>query len=79
VPLSAQYGKGQLEITMAPAKGLQACDNAATYRSGVKELCQQRGLLASFFSYPFGAAGALAFGGRSRLTIPRLSTAVFVI
>eukprot|EP01050_Picozoa_sp_SAG11_P056189 SAG11_NODE_34726_length_270_cov_0.906433_1_plen_48_part_10 len=41
--MNAEYGKGQLEITMAPAFGLAACDNAATYRTGVKEMCQQRG------------------------------------
>ena len=40
-----------------PAKGIASCDNAATYRPCVKELAQQRGLLATFFSYPMGAEG----------------------
>ena len=55
--MNAEYGAGQLEITMAPAKGIASCDNAATYRTCVKELAQQRGLLATFFSYPMGAEG----------------------
>ena len=55
--INAEYGAGQLEITMAPAKGIASCDNAATYRTCVKELAQQRGLLATFFSYPMGAEG----------------------
>ena len=40
--MNAEYGEGQLEITMAPARGIAACDNAATFRTGVKEICQQR-------------------------------------
>lgn len=55
--INAEYGAGQLEITMAPARGLQSADNAATYRTGVKEICQKQGLLATFFSYPMGAKG----------------------
>ena len=55
--MNAEYGAGQLEITMAPALGLAACDNAMTYRTCVKELAQQSGLLATFFSYPMGAKG----------------------
>ena len=34
--MNAEYGDGQLEITMAPARGITACDNAATFRTGVK-------------------------------------------
>jgi glutamine synthetase len=55
--MNAEYGAGQLEITMAPARGIQSADNAATFRTGVKEICQQKGLLATFFSYPMGAKG----------------------
>merc|ERR1711879_99970 len=48
---------GQLEITMQPSRGIQCADNAMTYRTGVKELCQQRGLLATFMAHPFGLEG----------------------
>jgi glutamine synthetase len=73
--MNAEYGKGQLEITMAPARGIKACDNAATFRTGVKEICQQRGLLASFFSYPFGASG-VGNGGHFNFSLWQGETSV---
>lgn len=37
--------------------GIRGPDQSELFRNGVKEICQSRGLLASFFSKPFGANG----------------------
>ncbi|XP_071847570.1 lengsin-like [Apostichopus japonicus] len=44
---------GQYEITYKPAFGLQAADNAFTYKNGIKEIAQQHGYLASFTTKPY--------------------------
>jgi len=55
--LNAEYGAGQLEITFAPKVGVGAADAASTFRTAVKELAQQRGLLATFQAKPFTLDG----------------------
>ncbi|KAL3920938.1 MAG: hypothetical protein SGPRY_005075 [Prymnesium sp.] len=55
--INAEYGSGQLEITIAPKLGLEAADAACTFRTAVKELAQQQGLLATFQSKPFALDG----------------------
>lgn len=52
--MNAEYGHGQLEITYAPKFGIAAGDAAATFKLGVKEMAQKRGLAATFMSRPFG-------------------------
>lgn len=55
--MNAEYGPGQLEITFAPTWGISAADSAATFRTGVKEIAQQKGMMATFCSKPFGLEG----------------------
>ncbi len=50
---ACEYGPGQLEITYSPAFGIQAADNAHTFKTSVKELAQQKGYIASFMSKPY--------------------------
>jgi glutamine synthetase len=47
-----EWGPGQLEFTFAPMTGLAAADNAVLFRSAVKQICQRRGLLATFMCRP---------------------------
>jgi glutamine synthetase len=47
-----EWGPGQLEFSFAPMKGLAAADNAVLFRSAVKQVCQRRGLLATFMCRP---------------------------
>jgi len=52
--MNAEYGQGQLEITFAPKFGIAAADDAATFKTGVKEIAHKSGLWATFMSRPFG-------------------------
>jgi glutamine synthetase len=47
-----EWGPGQLEVSFAPMSGLAAADAAVLFRSAVKQVCQRRGLLATFMSRP---------------------------
>ena len=47
-----EWGPGQVEVTFAPMPGLAAADAAVLFRSAVKQVCQRRGLLATFMSRP---------------------------
>ena len=47
-----EWGPGQLEFTFAPMQGLAAADAAVLFRSAVKQVCQRRGLLATFMCRP---------------------------
>jgi len=55
--INAEYGAGQLELTFQPKFGIEAADMTATFRTGVKEIANQRGLRASFMAKPFGVSG----------------------
>ena len=55
--MNPEYGDGQLELTFAPKRGVAAADAASTFRTGCKEIAQQRGLLATFMSKPFSLDG----------------------
>jgi len=55
---NAEYGPGQMEINFAPAAGITAADHAFTFKNGVKELAQRRGLLASFMTKPYADQSA---------------------
>ncbi|MBI4675511.1 MAG: glutamine synthetase [Chloroflexi bacterium] len=50
---NAEYGPGQMEINFAPARGVQAADDAFTFKNGVKEIAQRRGRMASFMTKPW--------------------------
>jgi len=47
-----EWGPGQLEFSFAPVAGLAAADAAVLFRSAVKQVCQRRGLLATFMCRP---------------------------
>jgi glutamine synthetase len=47
-----EWGPGQLEFSFAPMAGLAAADAAVLFRSAVKQVCQRRGLLATFMCRP---------------------------
>ncbi|HXC85295.1 MAG TPA: glutamine synthetase family protein [Trebonia sp.] len=47
-----EWGPGQLEFSFSPIKGLAAADAAMLFRSAVKQVCQRRGLLATFMCRP---------------------------
>ncbi len=47
-----EWGPGQMEFTFAPMEGLGAADAMVLFRSTVKQICQRRGLLASFMCRP---------------------------
>jgi glutamine synthetase len=47
-----EWGPGQLEFTFSPIGGLAAADATVLFRSTVKQVCQRRGLLATFMCRP---------------------------
>jgi glutamine synthetase len=47
-----EWGPGQLEFSFSPIQGLAAADAAVLFRSAVKQVCQRRGLLATFMCRP---------------------------
>ena len=56
-----EWGPGQMEFSFSPIGGLAAADAVVLFRSAVKQVCQRRGLLASFMCRP-GAAELLLLG-----------------
>jgi len=55
---NAEYGPGQMEINFAPATGIDAADNAFTFKNGVKEIAQRNGYVASFMTKPYADQSA---------------------
>lgn len=55
--MNAEYGEGQLEFAFVPKFGIQAADQTVTFRTGAKEIAQNRGYLATFMARPFGVDG----------------------
>src|SRR5579863_331603 len=47
-----EWGPGQLEFSFSPLSGMAAADAAVLFRSAVKQVCQRRGLLATFMCRP---------------------------
>ncbi len=47
-----EWGPGQMEFTFSPMAGLDAADAVVLFRSAVKQICQRRGLLATFMCTP---------------------------
>ena len=47
-----EWGPGQMEFSFAPMAGMAAADAAVLFRSAVKQICQRRGLLATFMCTP---------------------------
>ena len=49
---NCEYAGSQWEINFAPGRGLEAPDQAFTFKNGVKEIAKQDGYLATFMSKP---------------------------
>jgi glutamine synthetase len=47
-----EWGPGQMEFSFSPIRGLAAADAVVLFRSAVKQVCQRRGLLATFMCRP---------------------------
>src|SRR5499426_218569 len=47
-----EWGPGQVEFSFSPIGGLAAADAVVLFRSAVKQVCQRRGLLATFMCRP---------------------------
>src|SRR5215468_4314574 len=47
-----EWGPGQMEFSFSPLGGLTAADSVILFRSAVKQICQRRGLLATFMCRP---------------------------
>jgi glutamine synthetase len=47
-----EWGPGQMEFSFSPIGGLAAADAVVLFRSAVKQICQRRGLLATFMCHP---------------------------
>lgn len=47
-----EWGPGQMEFSLSPMEGLETADAMILFRSAVKQLCQRRGLQASFMCWP---------------------------
>ncbi|MGH1491641.1 MAG: glutamine synthetase family protein [Acidimicrobiales bacterium] len=50
---NAEYGPGQIEINAGPADAMTAADNAALFKSIVKQVAVQHGLRATFMPKPW--------------------------
>jgi glutamine synthetase len=48
-----EYAPGQVEINFAPAWGLDAADQAFTFKNAVKEIAHRHGRIASFMTKPW--------------------------
>jgi glutamine synthetase len=55
---NAEYGPGQMEINFSPSLGIEAADNAFTFKNGVKEIAQRNGYMASFMTKPYADQSA---------------------
>jgi glutamine synthetase len=57
---AASFGPGQMSISYASAVGINASDQAFTFKNGVKEYAAQHGYTASFMTRPFADAASSA-------------------
>lgn len=53
---NSEYGPGQIEINAGPTDAMTAADNAALFKSIVKQVAIQHGLRATFMPKPWAAA-----------------------
>ncbi len=58
ITANAESGRGQFEINFAPAIGIDAADHAFTFKTGVKEIAQRQGYMASFMTKPYADQSA---------------------
>jgi glutamine synthetase len=50
--IDAEWGPGQIEISLDPMENMAAADAVVVLRSAVKQVCRRMGLLASFMAKP---------------------------
>jgi glutamine synthetase len=50
--MEAEWGPGQIEISLDPLENMAAADAVIVLRSAVKQVCRRMGLLASFMAKP---------------------------
>jgi glutamine synthetase len=69
-----EWSPGQMEFSFSPIGGLAAADAVVLFRSAVKQICQRRGLLATFMCRPglpnFFSSGSTATSGSGRTRLP---------
>ena len=53
-----EHGASQLELTYKPTFGIQAADNAHTFKTSAKEIALLNGFVASFMTKPYSYGGA---------------------
>jgi glutamine synthetase len=53
--VKVEAASGQLELNLAPAPVIEACDHAARLKLSLKELLRRNGVMASFLARPAGA------------------------
>ncbi len=56
ITANCEYGPTQFEINYGPSQGMKAADDTFTFKTGVKEIVQSHGLLATFMSKPSAAS-----------------------
>jgi glutamine synthetase len=72
ITANAESGAGQFEINFAPGIGIDAADHAFTFKTGVKEIAQRRGYMASFMTKPYaGQSGNGCHYHQSLLDVKR--------
>jgi len=54
----AEAGPGQMEISFAPREGIEAADDAFTFKTGLKEIAQRHGYIASCMTRPYADQSA---------------------
>ena len=62
VKLHTEFGPGQLEFVLQPKYGIESADTMFRLRAGVKEICLQKGWLATFMAQVRGAKILLFLG-----------------
>lgn len=67
ITANCEYAGSQWEINFRPAIGINAADQAFSFKNGVKEIARQEGLLASFMSKPFSDGAGC--GGHLHLSL----------
>ena len=50
--IQTEYSAGQFELTFKPSMGIKTADDFFVFRNSVKEICNNRGYLASFMAKP---------------------------
>ena len=50
--IEAEWGPGQIEISLDPLENMAAADAVILLRGAVKQVCRRMGLLASFMAKP---------------------------